>query len=67
MKKSPPEQELTVLEQSVVSAIGSDSKSTDDLALALDMGVSEIAGLLFTLEVNGIITCEDGKYSRRKF
>lgn len=66
-EEKPPQQELTSLEQSVVNAIGSGSKSTDDLALALDMGVSEIAGLLFNLEVNGIITCEDGKYSRRKF
>ena len=66
-EEKPPEQDISALEQSIVNVIGSGSKSTDDLALELDMGVSELAGLLFTLEVSGIITCKDGKYSRCRF
>lgn len=60
-------EDLSPLERQVVEAIGSSSVSTDDLAISLAMPISELSGILFNLEVGGVICCEDGKYSRRKF
>ncbi len=66
-EEKPLLQDLSDMEQKLVEAIGPDSKSPDDLSLELDMPISELSGLLFGLEVNGVISCADGKYSRRKF
>lgn len=66
-EEKPPLEELSGPELSVVEAIGSGSVSVDDLALALNMPISELSGVLFSLEVSGVISCAEGKYSRRKF
>lgn len=66
-EEKPLLQDLSDKEQKLVEAIGPGSKSPDDLSLELDMPISELSGLLFGLEVSGVISCADGKYSRRKF
>ena len=66
-EEKTPLEDLPPLERQVIEAIGSSSVSTDDLAMSLAMPISELSGILFNLEVGGVICCEDGKYSRRKF
>jgi DNA processing protein len=64
---SPQTGDLTEQEAAVIEVIGPGSKTVDDIALAYKADLSELAGILFTLEVNGVLSCKDGKYSRNKF
>lgn len=63
----PCTEELTEQEALVLGVIEGGSKSIDDIAMAVEMDISEIAGVLFNLEINGIVMCADSKYSKRKF
>ena len=58
---------LTEQETKVLEIIGEGSKSTDDIAIALGADISEVAGLLFSMEINSIIYCKDGMYARNNF
>lgn len=66
-EEKPPAEDLPPRERAVMQAIGSGSLSADEMAISLNMPISELSGILFNLEVGGLICCEDGKYSRRKF
>jgi DNA processing protein len=59
--------DLTEQEATVLEVIGAGEKSVDDIALSYKADISTVAGVLFTLEVSGAVTCKDGKYSKRKF
>ena len=47
--------------------IGTGSCSLDQVAEALQADVPETAGILFELEVQGFLACENGLYSKSKF
>ncbi len=66
-KEKSGAENLTELEQKVLSAIGDGSKTLDDVAFGLSLDVSQSAGVLFNLEVSGFVQCRDGKYFRSKF
>ncbi len=65
--KAEPPSPLSEAQQCVVDAVGSQSKSVDDIALECGIEISELAGLLFALEINGVLACKDGRYERLKF
>jgi DNA processing protein len=60
-------QDLTEQEIKVLEIIGEDSKSTDDIAEELKTDIATIAGILFAMEINGLIYCKDGLYAKNKF
>ncbi|MDR0953471.1 MAG: DNA-processing protein DprA [Elusimicrobiota bacterium] len=66
-EENPPEQEFTEQEAKVLSLIGQETKTIDDMAQALKIEISELAGILFNLEVNGVLICADGQYAKKKF
>ncbi|MDR1684565.1 MAG: DNA-processing protein DprA [Elusimicrobiota bacterium] len=61
-----PQEGFSAQEKLMLEAIGEGSKTIDDIALIIKSDISEIAGILFTLEVSGAVMCQDGKYSKRK-
>ncbi len=62
-----PEEQLSARQQQVMQAVADGQVSLDQVALALGADVPETAGLLFELEVNGFLACENGLYSKSKF
>jgi len=58
---------FTESESALLNLIGQGSKTIDDLAEESGMAISEIAGILFNLEVSSAVHCSDGKYSRNRF
>ena len=62
-----PQEQLSPRQQQVMQLIGSGSCSLDQVAEALQIDVPETAGLLFELEVQGFLACENGLYSKSKF
>ncbi len=63
---APVQADLSPKEQQVLEAVGEGVKSVDDIAIACDMEIAELSGLLFTLEVNGVLSCQNGRYERSK-
>ena len=66
-EETPQTEGLGEQEAKVMEHIGSESKTADDLAILLKADISELAGLLFTMEVTGLIRCDEGRYSKNKF
>lgn len=66
-EEKPQTDNFTEPELLLLNLIGEGSKTIDDLALQTDMEISEIAGILFNLEINSVVYCADGKYSKNKF
>lgn len=66
-EEKPQTDNFTESETLLLNLIGEGSKTIDDLALQSGMEISEIAGVLFTLEVNSVVYCSDSKYSRNRF
>ena len=62
-----PQEQLSPRQQQVMQCIGSGACSLDQVAEALHADVPEAAGLLFELEVQGFLACENGLYSKSKF
>ena len=62
-----PEEALSAREQQVMQAVADSQVSLDQVALAIDAQVPEVAQLLFDLEVKGFLACENGLYSKSKF
>lgn len=62
-----PEEALSAREQQVMQAVAESQVSLDQVALAIDAQVPEVAQLLFDLEVKGFLACENGLYSKSKF
>ncbi len=62
-----PQETLLPRQQQVMQIIGTGSCSLDQVAEALAADVPETAGLLFELEVQGFLACENGLYSKSKF
>jgi DNA processing protein len=60
-------QDLTEQEARVLEIIGEDSKFTDDIAEEFKTDIATIAGILFAMEINGLIYCKDGLYAKNKF
>ncbi|MCQ2410491.1 MAG: DNA-processing protein DprA [Elusimicrobiaceae bacterium] len=67
MAPNKPQEQLTPRQQEVMQIIGSGTCSLDQVAEALHTDVPETAGLLFELEVQGFLACENGLYSKNKF
>lgn len=61
------EADLTPLEQRAVAFIASGQASLDQLVETLEIDVPEAAAVLFNLEVKGILSCQNGLYSKSKF
>jgi DNA processing protein len=59
--------DLTAQEAKVLEIIGEGSKSTDDIAAELKADIAETAGILFSMEIGGLIYCKDGLYAKNKF
>ncbi|WP_424245144.1 DNA processing protein [Elusimicrobium posterum] len=59
--------ELCEEEQNVLDAIGSQESTLDSIVEALGISVPRAAELLFEMEIKGVLTCIDGKYSLNKF
>ena len=66
-EEKPQTDNFTESETLLLNLIGSESKTIDDLALQTGMEISEIAGVLFNLEINSAVYCSDGKYSKNRF
>jgi DNA processing protein len=66
-EETAPAHDFTQQEEAVLAAIGPGSGSIDDIAEQVKLDISEAAGVLFGLEINGIISCKDGQYSKNKF
>lgn len=62
-----PEEKLSDREQQVMHAVADGQLSLDQIALAIQADVPEVAELLFNLEVKGFLACENGLYSKSKF
>ncbi len=62
-----PLEKLTDQQQQVMACVGTGQVSLDAIAEALQLDVPQTAGLLFDLEVQGFLTCENGLYSKSKF
>lgn len=62
-----PQETLSPRAKQVMEIIGTGSCSLDQVAEALQADVPETAGLLFELEVQGFLSCENGLYSKSKF
>lgn len=62
-----PLEKLSPRQQQVMQVIGTGSCSLDHVAEELHATVPEVAGLLFELEVQGFLACENGLYSKSKF
>ena len=58
---------LTDLQKRVLEHIGSGQMSADQLVEELGLSVPEAAAVLFELEVQGLLTCQAGLYSKNKF
>jgi DNA processing protein len=66
-EETPQSDSFTESESALLNLIGQGSKTIDDLAEESGMAISEIAGILFNLEVSSAVHCSDGKYSRNRF
>ena len=62
-----PLENLTPRQQQVMQLVGTGTCSLDQIAQGLGADVPETAGLLFELEVQGFLACENGLYSKSKF
>ena len=62
-----PLENLTPEQQKVMACVGTGQVSLDQVAEQLGLDVPQTAGLLFELEVQGFLTCENGLYSKSKF
>lgn len=62
-----PEEKLSPRQLEVMHAVADGQLSLDQIALAIKADVPETAGLLFELEVQGFLACENGLYSKSKF
>lgn len=62
-----PQETLAPRAKQVMDIIGTGSCSLDQVAEALQADVPETAGILFELEVQGFLACENGLYSKSKF
>ncbi|WP_428898518.1 DNA processing protein [Parelusimicrobium proximum] len=60
-------EDLTEDEEKVLAFIGAESKNLDNIVEELGFNVSEAAGILFELEIKGVLSCQDGVYSLNKF
>ena len=58
---------LDDLSKQVLEIIGPGEASLDAVVEALQIDVPQAAGLLFELEIKGILACRNGLYSRNKF
>lgn len=58
--------DLPPLEKEVMTAIGTEQMSLDQIALLLHQSVPEIATVLFSLEVKNLLLCENGLYSKKQ-
>ncbi len=58
---------LSELEKKTLELIASSELSLDDIVNKLNLNVQEASTLLFNLEVKGILTSNDGLYSKNKF
>jgi DNA processing protein len=66
-KDEESKQDLTEQEIKVLEIIAEDAKSTDDIAEGLKTDIATISGILFAMEVNGLIYCKDGLYAKNRF
>ncbi len=62
-----PEEKLSPRQQAVMHLVADGQLSLDQIANALETDVPETAALLFELEVQGFLACENGLYSKSKF
>lgn len=58
---------LSDVEKKILDLIASSELSLDDIVNKLNLSVQEASTLLFNLEVKGILTSNDGLYSKNKF
>lgn len=61
------EENLSVEEKEILENIGAGEKSVDDIVESLGITVPQAAERLFEMEIKGLLTCIDGKYSKNKF
>ena len=66
-EQNAQEQDLTDVQKRVLEHIGSGQVSADQLVEELGLSVPEAAAVLFELEVQGLLTCQAGLYSKNKF
>lgn len=62
-----PEEKLTAEQKEVIDVVADGQASIDQVVEKLNISVSQAASLLFELEVNGFLSCENGLYSKSKF
>ncbi len=58
---------LPDLQQKIMQFIAHTEVSADQVVEETGLSVQEVAGALFELEVNGLLTCKAGLYSKSKF
>lgn len=60
-------EDLSAEEQKMLNAVGGGEHTVDDLVETLNITVPEAAEILFEMEIKGILSCNNGKYSLNKF
>ncbi|MGB2578535.1 DNA processing protein [Elusimicrobium simillimum] len=58
---------LTEVEKRYLSVVGSEEVTVDEIIENLGVSVQEASTVLFDMEIKGVLTCIDGKYSKNKF